>query len=77
MAAQYTEEQIERIWNLQNGRDTDVQELSKQAHIAFYLFDYNPWAASAHAKSAEKRIAFIEDAIKRYREGRKQAYEED
>jgi hypothetical protein len=77
METQYTGEQIERIWSLQNGIDTDAQELSKQAHIAFYLFEYSPSAAAYHAKSAEKRIDAIEDAIKRYRENRKQAYEED
>ncbi len=64
------EQKADRLWNCYNGMALDFLHFSEHANRAIASPYYG------YIEEAEKALTEIEDAIKRYREGRPQAYEE-
>ncbi len=65
------EQKAQRIWDCYNGFAMDFLHLGEQVNRAVVT------QSKIYIEGAEKALAEIEDAIKRYREGKKQAYQED
>jgi hypothetical protein len=64
------EQKADRLWDCYNAMALDFLNFANHANKAQAVANYG------YVKEAEKYLARLEEAIKRYREGRPQSYQE-